>query len=92
TTIADPANGHLITYVNGPNNRLNMVDPRGNGWTQFPTTLSGTALATDAVPQTIADPADGHLVTFVRDTANTLWSVDPQGEGWTKYHGGPSTP
>ncbi|MFJ9460014.1 hypothetical protein ACIRST_33710, partial [Kitasatospora sp. NPDC101447] len=79
----------LITYVNGPDNRLWSVDPKGPGWIKFDATLSGTALAGN--PYTIVNPADNHLITYARDTNNTLWSVDPKGPGWTKFIGGPTT-
>ncbi|MFD0568356.1 hypothetical protein ACFQ0T_02530 [Kitasatospora gansuensis] len=86
--MVNPANNHVIVYVNGPDNRLWSFDERASEnqrWIEFTKTSSNTVLAPNAVPSTVVDPADGHLVTYVRDTANHLWSVDPQAEGWVDF-------
>ncbi|MGW4897935.1 trypsin-like serine protease [Kitasatospora sp. NPDC004240] len=88
----NPADNHVIVYLNGPDNQLNSLDYTTGTWTPFIPTPAGTVLATDTSPHTVVDPATGHLITFVRDTNNTLWSVDPRGPGWARYHGGPSAP
>ncbi|MGA5823219.1 hypothetical protein ACPC54_35815 [Kitasatospora sp. NPDC094028] len=78
SVVADPATGHLISYVRDSANHLWSVDPKGPGWTDF-----GAMAAGD--PVTVVDPATKHLITYVNGPDHRLWSVDPQGPGWTEF-------
>ncbi|WP_369185313.1 hypothetical protein [Streptomyces sp. Y1] len=78
SVVADPATGHLITYVRDTANHLWSVDPKGPGWIDF-----GPMAAGD--PVTVVDPATKHLITYVNGPDHRLWSVDPQGPGWTEF-------
>ena len=78
STVVNPANGHLVTYVRDSGGHLWSVDPQGAGWTDFGVAAAGN-------PTTIVNPLNGHLVTYVRGVDDHLMSVDPQGAGWTDF-------
>ncbi|MFJ8045536.1 trypsin-like serine protease [Kitasatospora sp. NPDC096147] len=76
STVVDPADGHLVTYIRDTANHLWSVDPQGEGWSDF-----GAMAAAD--PTAIA--ANGHVIVYVNGPNNLLYSVDQRGNGWTTF-------
>ncbi|MFJ6138631.1 trypsin-like serine protease [Kitasatospora sp. NPDC092286] len=81
STVVDPADGHLVTYIRDTASHLWSVDPQGEGWSDF-----GAMAATS--PTAIA--ANGHVVVYVNGPNNLLYSVDQRGNGWTTFVETPS--
>ncbi|MFD0276830.1 trypsin-like serine protease, partial [Kitasatospora sp. NPDC127111] len=77
-TAVDPANGHLVTFVQDNNNHLWSVDLQGEGWTDL-----GAYAA--ARPTTIVNPADNHVMVYVNGQNNLLWSYDRNTGNWTRF-------
>ncbi|MEU1290226.1 trypsin-like serine protease [Kitasatospora sp. NPDC005856] len=78
-TITDPADNHLVTYLQDSANHLWSVDPRGEGWRDF-------GLYAAAPPTAAVDPATNHVVVFVNGPDNRLWSFDERaGNKWTEF-------
>ncbi|MFJ9523675.1 trypsin-like serine protease [Kitasatospora sp. NPDC101801] len=83
STVVDPLDGHLVTYLRDTANHLWSVDPQQEGWTDF-----GAVAAGD--PYALANPATRHVVVYLNGPENKLWSVDQLGAGWTAYSKTPS--
>ncbi|WP_051829606.1 trypsin-like serine protease [Streptomyces novaecaesareae] len=77
-TVADPATGHLVTFLQDSKNHLWSVDPQGEGWSDL-----GVYAATR--PTAIANPADNHVMVYVNGPDNKLWSYDRATGKWTEF-------
>ncbi|MEV7778319.1 trypsin-like serine protease [Kitasatospora sp. NPDC088351] len=77
-TIADPADGHLVTYLQDSKNHLWSVDPNDEGWTDL-----GVYAASS--PTAVVNPADNHVVVYVNGPDNKLYSYDTRTGQWTPF-------
>ncbi|MFE2728159.1 trypsin-like serine protease [Kitasatospora sp. NPDC059327] len=82
-TIADPADKHLVTFVQDNVNHLWSVDPKGEGWRDLGAYAAGS-------PTAVVNPNDGHIVVYVNGPNNRLWSYDLQADRWTRFTTTPS--